>query len=166
LLVLHSHVLVGFAAVYYLTGRFNPEHEYQSHSAFTAGKEDEQASWAAYKERFPSILAEAVRDGVLTREKNVNSYFRTSEHLGKVALDGNGQPILALNGERVGLTRSTILQPDSDPLTAERLMLARVNATLKEAPKNRESLQEFQQDWQILESLQRKNAVVELAGTN
>ncbi len=34
-------------------------------------------------------------------------------------------------------------------------MLARVNATLKAAPKNRESLTEFQEDWGVLEELQR-----------
>jgi hypothetical protein len=45
------------------------------------------------------------------------------------------------------------MQPDSDPMVAERLMLARVNATLKAAPKDRESLGEFREDWKILQEL-------------
>ncbi len=96
LLILHSHFLIAFAATYYLTGRFNAEHEYQTHRAAgdTALTRDaERQAWAAYKERFPSVLAEAVRDGVFARGKDVNGYFRLSQREGKAELDAAGNPL-------------------------------------------------------------------------
>jgi hypothetical protein len=156
LLILRSHFLLACAATYYLTGRFNPEHEYQTHRAgeeATLSKAAERADWGDYKASFPAVLAEAVRDGVFAHVKDVDGYFRLSQREGKTTLDPDGEPVLEFAGARVGLTRETVLQPDSDPVAAERLMLARVNATLKAAPKNRETLTEFQQDWEILEEL-------------
>ncbi len=153
-----SHYLIAAAAVYNLTGRFNTEQEFETHRAAEdadVSREAERQAWAAYKEQFPSVLAEAVRDGVFEREKDVNGYFRLSERQGIAEVDADGKPVLEMDGARVGLTRNTVLQPDSDSLVAERLMLARVNATLKAAAKNRESLTEFREDWGILEKLEK-----------
>jgi len=156
LLILRSHFLIACAATYYLTGRFNPEHEYQTHRAgedANVPKAVERADWAAYQASFRLLLAQAVREGVFAHEKDVNRYFRRSAQEGKTELDAAGEPVLELNGTRIGLTRNTVLEPGSDPLNAERLMLARVNAALKAAPKNRETLEEFQEDWGILQAL-------------
>jgi hypothetical protein len=96
-----------------------------------------------------------VQDGVFAHGKDVNGYFRLSEREGRAELDAAGEPVLEIDGAHVGLTRETVLSPDSDTLVAERLMLARVNATLKAAPKNRESLTDFQADWGILQKLEK-----------
>jgi hypothetical protein len=161
LLVAGSPFLMYSAVAYYFIGRFNPEREYEAHRAgWEAGLpgEPERETWEAYRGRFPAVLARAVRDGVFALEEDVDGYFLLAAREGRTSLDAAGEPILEVEGARAGLTRETVMQPDSDPLVAERLMLARVNATLKAAPKNRESLNEFRKDWEILEELGRARA--------
>jgi hypothetical protein len=115
----------------------------------------EREAWEGYKGRFPAILARAVKDRVFARKQDVEEFFRLAAREGRTVLDAAGEPVLELEGARAGLTRETLMQPDSDPMVAERLMLARVDATLKAAPKDRESLGEFREDWQILQELGR-----------
>jgi hypothetical protein len=161
LLIAGSPFVIYSAAAYYLTGHFNPEHEYETHSARQASgltKEAEREAWERYQDRFPAVREQAVRDGVFAREKDIDGYFQLAAREGRTGLDAAGLPVLEMGSARAGLTRETLTQPDSDPLVAERLMLARVSATLKAAPKNREGLREFREDWEVLESLGRIRA--------
>ena len=87
---------------------------------------------------------------MFAQEQDVDGYFLLAAREGRAGLDAAGEPVLKLDGAHAGLTRETQMQPDSDPLVAERLMLARVSATLKAPPKNRESLGEFRKDWEEL----------------
>lgn len=161
LLIAGSPFFIYSAAAYYLTGRFNAEHEYETHWARQdAGLTTDaaQEAWDGYEGRFPALVAQAVRDGIFVQEKDVDGYFRLAARKGRTWLDAGGGPVLEVDGARTGLTRKTLVQPGSDPLVAERLMLARVSATLKAVPKNRESLGEFEKDWAILEDLGRSRA--------
>ncbi len=158
LLITPGHLLIYFAATYYLTGWFNPEHEYQLHGGRLdsgVSRREESEAWREYEARFPSVLARAYRDGVFTCKKDVDGYFQRLEREGRIELDANGAPMLTKGTAHVWLTRGKLLRRDSDRLLAERLMLARVNAELKSAHKNRESLGEFRADWEILDELGR-----------
>ncbi len=158
LLIAGSPFVIYSAATYYLSGRFNPEHEYEAHSGRQdAGRarEVEREAWKWYAGQFPAVLAQAVRERVFAREADVDGYFRLVALEGRTGLDATGAPVLEIEGARAGLTRETLIQPDSDPLLAERLMLARVSAILKAAPKTREGLREFREDWDVLETFGR-----------
>lgn len=155
LLLFHSHMLAGLAATYYLTGHFSPEHEYQTHHSAELSPAEERAAWNRYKKLYTAVRTEAFRDGLFARQKEINSFFRMLERNGNTWTDADGLPMLAFNGARVGLTRETILLPGSDPALAQRLMLAKVNASLRTSKKNRESLQEFQADWELLQELNK-----------
>ena len=156
LMVLRSHFLIYAVSAYYLTGRFNPEREYQAHrigedAEFTRAAE--RKAWDAYKQKFVEVKAEAIRNRVFDREKDLDRYLRASVREGSTSLDSDGTPVLNIGGERVGLTRETITRAGSDPTLGERLMLAKVEATLKAPLKNRENLSQFQQDWKVMEQL-------------
>jgi hypothetical protein len=146
LFIAGSPFVVYSAVAYYLIGRFHQDYGYVK---------AEREAWEGYKGRFPAILARAVKDRVFARERDVEGFFRLAAREGRTLLDARGEPVLELEGARAGLTRETLMQPDSDPMVAERLMLARVDAMLKAAPKDRESLGEFREDWQILQELGR-----------
>jgi hypothetical protein len=156
LIILRSHFLIYCAAAYYLTGRFNPQREYEAHRAGDDAEisaATQRKAWQVYKQQFSSVMAEAVRNGLFEHEKDVDGYLRLTARQGSTRLNAAGEAVLELDGAQAGLTRENILEPDSDPALAARLMLAKVNATLKASLKNRESLSEFQQDWTIMQEL-------------
>ena len=174
------HELAFFAGSYFLTGRFNPEHEYEDNPApevaeleakkavaaeaekarlnesIQAERESRVGSariWRDYKGRFAPIVAQAIQDGVFRDRAELQRYLKDLEKIGRPELDESGAPRLVTDSGAVGLTRRTILSRESDRGLAYKLMLARVHAELAAPWKNREALPEFESDWEILTRL-------------
>jgi hypothetical protein len=156
LLLSESHELPFFVAAYALTGRFNPDTEVKKHPA-----EEEVTStvdWQNYRNQFQEILNTAIRDGVFSSDREVKSYFKELDRTGTAQLDELGRPVLEVEGRRVGLSRDNILGPDSDPLIAYRIMLARIQAVLDSPATRRENDTNFDKDWDTLTRLRERTA--------
>jgi hypothetical protein len=186
MVIFADHELPVVAAAYLITGRFNPEHEFEQHATLEPAQlnasaqslksepahqgsasldpveiqEREQilgapGEWKKYRKAFDTIVAEAVRDEVISDRDYVSRIFKH--------LDGSGHPVVDADGNlwlevtdanspsKVGLSRSNIFAPDSDPRLAFEILLARVDAVLKSAKHSRETMMEFKEDWALLE---------------
>jgi hypothetical protein len=148
LMVLRSRELPFFVAAYSLTGRFDPDREVKHHPAEELVSS--QVSWRSYRDEFREIFDTAVADGVFSSGREMKSYFKELDREGQVELDGNGRPVLSIKGRSVGLSRGNLLSPDSDPIMAYQIMLARVQAVLYGPASRREDALNFTEDWDLL----------------
>jgi hypothetical protein len=175
-----DHELPAVVASYLLTGRFNPEHEFEKHPA--AEKDADHAKkievvapnersevvgtseeWKKYRKALNSIVEEAVHGEIIANHGYLNRLFKQLDDMGTPFIDGDGALWLEIpgNGEtfRVGLSADNILAHGSDSQLAYELLLARSNRVLKSPKHSRETMSEFKQDWALLQSSRTRNAV-------
>jgi hypothetical protein len=111
--------------------------------------------WAAYREKFGSIVNDAVAEGVIPNREALGHTFKTLDEQGRPYLDDQGRLWLEIrDGEesvRVGLTEHTLLAPGSNRGLAYKIMLARVDYILKSSPRSRESMANFEGTWDLLQ---------------
>jgi hypothetical protein len=180
MIIFADQELPAVAATYLLTGRFNPEHEFEKHPAaekdaahskkiaavapgersqFVGASED----WKKYRKALDSILEEAVHGEIIADRGYLNRLFKHLDEAGTPFADGDGALWLEIpeNGEtfRVGLSASNILAQGSDPQLAYELLLARAHSVLKSPKHSRETMLEFKQDWTLVRSARLKNGV-------
>lgn len=119
-------------------------------------------TWKNYQAAFAPLLQKAIADGLFADEKEVKTFFKDLELQSEPAFDAQGALLLRVSayGEEqiLGLTRDNILSSQSNPQLAYKLLLAKVNATLKAKEKNRESLKTFAADWDLLGQLSARSA--------
>jgi hypothetical protein len=115
------------------------------------GDED---TWFRYRSYFEPILKRAIRDGYFVDMNEVESFFKHLEFQSRPSLDADGHLVLKVDNygmERtLGVTRSNIMSPESDKELAYKLIVAKINADLKAAEKDRSSLPEFLENWDLL----------------
>jgi hypothetical protein len=153
------------AASYVLTGRFNPEREFEQHPDIEQGAAlpDEgvqivgsSSEWKEYRKTFDSIVQENKR---VIEPRELSHFFRYLDKAGTAFVDNDGAAWMELseNGEilRVGVSASNALVEGSNPQLSYELLLARTGTFLKSPKHRRETMAEFRQDW---ESLQRASA--------
>lgn len=113
--------------------------------------------WAKYRKEFAPLKQKAINDGLFADEKEVRTFFRDLELQSIPMFDEQGRLMLKVRAygqeKYLGLTRENILGSRSDQQLAFKLMIARVNATFKAKEKNRESLETFTADWDLLKKL-------------
>jgi hypothetical protein len=167
------------AASYLLTGRFNPEHEFEEHPAVKPTVSVDQMErtwivgtseeWKEYRTALDSMAKEAVREENIPRRGYLNRSFNRVDKVGRPRADGNGGLWMEIpdHGEiiKVGLSASNILAAGSDSRMAFELILARAAQVLKSPKHGRETMLEFRQDWALLESARAKNSL-SIARTN
>jgi hypothetical protein len=186
MVIFADHELPVVAAAYLITGRFNPEREFEQHATVEpvqlnnsaqspknegTGKgsaaldpvevqEREQivgapGEWEEYRKAFDSIVNQAVQDELISDRDFVSRIFKRLDNSGHPVVDADGSLWLEIsdaNGtSKVGLSRSDIFAPGSDPHLAFELLLARVDAVLKSPKHSRETMMEFKEDWALLE---------------
>jgi hypothetical protein len=175
-----DHELPAVVASYLLTGRFNPEHEFEKHPA--AEKDADHAKkieavapnersevvgtseeWKKYRKALDSIVEEAVHGEIIANHGYLNRLFKQLDEAGTPLIDGDGALWLEIpgNGEtfRVGLSADNILAHGSDSQLAYELLLARSNRVLKSPKHSRETMSEFKQDWALLQSSRTRSAL-------
>jgi len=145
------HELVLFATSYMLTGRFNPQREFQRHPAFEAGSHEQ---WGVYRNGFESAVAEEKAQG-----DRMRGLARDFDARGTTFTDRGGAAWVQIPGReneppiRVGVSLNTIAADGSDPQLAYRIMTARVRSQLETGAKYRESLSAFTRDWGLFQEL-------------
>lgn len=185
------HELPGFAAAYLLTGRFNPEHEWEAHPAVDAvsapepaaladqvSRDDEERTeivgtpeqWDQYRRAFDEIAEAASRDGEAFEHESVNGFPKRLDKTGMPMLDADGALWMKVNQDgrtvTVGLSASNVLAANSDRGLAYEVILSRVSEVLKSPKHGRESMAEFKQDWALLKSFSGRKPVAVSAGVN
>ena len=172
--------LPAVAATYLLTGRFNPEHEFEKHPAaekdaahakkFEAASPRERSQvvgtseeWKNYRKALDAIVEEAVHGEIIADQGSLNRLFKHLDEAGTLFADGDGALWLEIpeNGEtfRVGVSANNILARGSDPDLAFELLLARANRVLKSPKHSRETMLEFKQDWTLVRSARLTNGI-------
>lgn len=119
-------------------------------------------TWKKYQARFTPMLQKAIQDGLFLDEKEVKTFFKDLELQSDPGFDDEGRLMLRVSAygedQILGLTRDNILGGQSNPQLAYKLMLAKVNATLKAKLKNRESFETFEADWELMMRLSARSA--------
>lgn len=119
-------------------------------------------TWKNYKTAFAPMFQKAITDGLFVDEKEVKTFFKDLELQSEPAFDAQGALLLRVSAygedQILGLTRANILGSQSNPQLAYKLLLAKVNASLKAREKNRESLEVFEADWNLLNQLAARSA--------
>jgi hypothetical protein len=123
--------------------------------------------WKDCQAQFASIVDEAVEDGRLSGRDALGHVFEKINSKGEPFLDDRGELWMDVREDdgrvaRVGLTPSNILAYGSDRTLAYQVILANVNEVLKSPARRRETLPEFQETWQLLQTA-RTQAPIELA---
>ena len=117
-----------------------------------AGVNGEPSAWAGFRSQFAAIESEAEAHTCAPRGKLL---FPQPWAKAAVQVDADGLPWLVVDDEsstrRVGISTANLLAPGSDPSLAFQLMLARVAYALRARNHMRETLEEFHQDWSLLE---------------
>jgi hypothetical protein len=169
MLVFADEAVPVVAASYLVTGRFNPNKEFERHPASNLSPENlasapgfqtvavrdprtqivgTSAEWKNYRKAFETEIEEN-RDSPEARDRS--HFFKHLDEKGTVSLDAGGAAWMQLseNGEsvRIGVSASNVLAGQSDAQLSHEFLLARVSTFLKSPKHRRETLLEFHQDW-------------------
>jgi hypothetical protein len=113
--------------------------------------------WASFRQRFAAIQTSTEAQNLSPDHKHL---FPPQYATGTALVDREGRPWLTFgNGptpRRVGISSENILSPESDPKLAFQLMLGRVAYALTAKNNRQETMQEFRQDWSLLEQTQTR----------
>lgn len=185
-----SHELPFVFGSYLLTGRFNPEHEFEQHAtveesefrfdiqqvkdedgdagqihAWNAAANRERGDvvgtsqeWTDFRDQFGMIVQEAISAGIISSRSSLDHVFKELDENGKPYLDDHGDLWLAVNEGgttvKVGLSAKNLFAPGSDRTLAYKIMLANINYSLKASDRVRETVDDFTQDWALLQKAQ------------
>jgi hypothetical protein len=123
--------------------------------------------WAGYVQTVRQYENEAIDQGYISDFESLRKVTRKTIGQRWITMDDSGG--LWLNSRdgrspKVGLSPLTMAKSSSDARTGYLLALSRVDAELRRNSKNRETLEFFRQDWQLLEQL-RGQVVPVVAGS-
>lgn len=181
MLIFADYGVPAVAASYLLTGRFNPEREFEkrpgqaensSYATRPMQQEEQQeqqaqiigssAEWKRYRQEMNSLLSERGQTEDSGGAANLNRFFKHVSKAGKPRLDANGAVWMDIadNGHsfQVGLSENNILGRDSDTQSAYTLLLWRAQGVLKSPKHRRETMPEFEDDWELLQRARLRNA--------
>lgn len=170
--VFANEALPVVVASYVLTGRFNPEKEFEKHPATNLIPGDlmfaprlqavtlqdqrtqivgTSAEWKSYRKAFETEIQEN-SDSPDVRDRS--RFFKVLDEKGTATLDTDGAAWMQLsqNGATisVGVSASNVVARESDPQLSYELLLTRTSVFLKSPKHRRETMLEFRQDWSNL----------------
>jgi hypothetical protein len=181
MLVFADYAVPAVAASYLLTGRFNPEREFEKRpgeaensghaSRSVKAFEDEQAQivgtsaeWKRYRRELGSLLGERGHAETGGEPPDLHRFFKHVSKVGKPRLDANGEVWMEVADKgpafQVGLSANNIVARDSDTQSAYSLLLWRAEGVLKSPKHRRETMPEFEDNWELLQQARLRNAVV------
>ena len=123
--------------------------------------------WAGYARTVHQYEDEAITQGYVKDLGSLRNVTQKTISQRWITMDGGGGLWLSArdgHAPKVGLSALTLARNSSDPRVGYLLALSYVDAELHRKPKNRETLEFFRQDWQLLEQL-RGQIVPVVAGT-
>jgi hypothetical protein len=184
MLIFANYELPAVAASYLLTGRFSPEREFEKHPAVDGNgrdargpvkaREEEQGEvvgtsteWKRYRQELSSLLGERIPTETIGEQGDAQHLFKYLNKVGTPHVDVDGALWMEIPGKEqtfnVGLSANNILERRSNAQLAYSLLLWRAEGVLKSPKHRRETMPEFEEDWELLQQARMKNTVV-LAG--
>jgi hypothetical protein len=178
MLIFADYELPAVAASYLLTGRFNPEHEFEKHPGQEENakrpqrvQEREQtpvvgtsAEWKRYRQELNSLLAERAHLEALEEQGDFQDFFKHLNKVGTPRVDVDGALWMEVPGKEqtfeVGLSANNILGQNSHTQLAYSLLLWRAHGVLKSPKHSRETMPEFEKDWGLLQRARSRNSIV------
>jgi hypothetical protein len=176
-----GHELPFAAASYLLTGRFNPEHEFEKYPAAGPSTEDftpppmlqaaasleerqqivgSSPEWKEYKSELNAIVDSNKAE--LDRH-DLSHFLKQLDRTGAASVDSDGSVWMEVveDGEplKVGVSANNALAHGSNPHLSYKFLLARTAGVLKSPKHSRETMLEFRQDW---DSLQHASSEISL----
>ena len=169
------------AASYLLTGRFNPEREFEKHPAEEENRRDAtepaksreedpapvvgtRAEWKRYQKALDSLLHERGEAKSIGEQGDFRRFFKHLNKVGTPRVDADGAVWMEVPGKskalNVGLSANNILEQSSNTELAYSLLLWRANGVLKSPKHSRETISEFERDWELVQRARLKNALV------
>ncbi len=122
----------------------------------------ENITWKKYRQKFLGISQKAIENGLFVDKNGFNSFYDDLKIQSEPVSDENGDLMLKIknNGKDLylGLTRRNIISPNSDVRLAYKLMLVKVKYELNAPVKNRETMEVFVANWQLLNELSKRSA--------
>jgi hypothetical protein len=122
------------------------------------GTKDE---WTTYQKQFPSIVEEAIREEIIPDHEYLKRVFKQLGESGTLRADANGSLWMSLPNQeldqKVGLSASNIFAQGSQSQFAYQIILARMEYELKSPKHSRETMLEFQRDWELLTDTRTKS---------
>lgn len=181
MLIFANYGVPAVAASYLLTGRFNPEREFEKHPAEEENlrdatepvktQEEDQAQvvgtpaeWKRYRKALDSLLQERGDAKFIGEQGDFRRLFKHLDKVGTPRVDANGALWMEIPGTskalNVGLSANNILEQSSNTQLAYSLLLWRAKGVLKSPKHSRETMPEFERDWELLRRARLKNALV------
>ena len=181
MLIFAGYGVPAVAASYLLTGRFNPEREFEKHPAEEENRRDAtepvktqeedqaqiigtRAEWKRYRQALDSLLQETGEAKFIGEQGGFRRFFKHLNKLGAPRVDADGALWMEIPGKskalNVGLSANNILERTSNTQLAYSLLLCRANGVLKSPKHSRETMPEFERDWELLQRARVKNALV------
>ena len=112
--------------------------------------------WKEYRSAFDSLVTAAVKEEIIQGRGDLKGFFQRLDEAGTPVADRNGALWIELSklegSPKVGLSASNILDSASDSQLAYELLLARTERVLNSPKHSRETMVEFKQDWDLLQS--------------
>jgi hypothetical protein len=116
--------------------------------------------WDKYRDHFEELLGSAVAAGVVADRRELEKFIHDLSEKGHAYVAEDGALWMTVkipSGQRkLGVSAQTIFAPGSDRELATKLMLARIDAVLRQQKKYRESLPEFATNWSLMETILRE----------
>jgi len=132
--------------------------EYRSENQIIVGTKDE---WANYRAQFPALVDEAVRQEIIPDREYLKRVFKHVGDAANLTVDEDGALWMSIpNGEtaqKVGLSASNIFAQGSNNGFAYQIILARMASELKSPKHSRETMLEFKNDWNLLDTAHKKD---------
>jgi hypothetical protein len=133
--------------------------------------------WKQYRTSFAYILTESAAEQSpagsanesLKADGSLKKFFRRLDDAGTPVADRNGALWMEFSdgdeSSRIGLSANNVLSSGTDADLAYQVVLARIGHVLKSPKHSRESMVEFRNDWNLLESVRanRASAVAKVA---
>jgi len=119
--------------------------------------------WKKYRVAFESVVTEAAREDSIPERRHLSRFFQRLDEAGTPVTDRDGALWMEFSDgdglSKVGLSANNVFSYGSDPELAYQLVLARIGRVLSSPKHSRESMVEFQRDWDLLRHVPSYSAV-------
>jgi hypothetical protein len=124
------------------------------------GTKDE---WKDYQQQFDNLVADSISDFTIADKEELKGTFKKLGSLAKITVDPDGALWMILPNQeinKVGISASNIFAAGSNERIADQILLARMDYELKSPKHSRETMLEFQYDWNLYENARSKGRSV------
>ncbi len=124
------------------------------------GTKDE---WSEYQRQFNNLVADAISDETLTERDALKHTFKNLGSVATLSVDPDGALWMNFPNQeidKVGISASNIFAAGSNERFADQILLARMDYELKSPKHSRETMLEFQYDWNLLQNARTKGRSV------